>query len=314
MEAEHVEGPLKRAQAAAGDDRAAVRLERTRDDVEIRSEFLDGCVGRRVADRLAERHHMVELARRLGEARVHAGDRSPVGLVAPGERRIGGAVGQRIELGADPDERRGQRQDAAELVQLVEIIAERPGALLPHRLVQHLGGDERIAVAVAADPRANAQERRDRPVAALVPEGIEPVLDRAIEARQLLEEGVVVIGEAVGDLVDHLQPRLAQHVGAPEDDDAAPEPLLVERQLLRIAQRPVALVEQLGDFELAGERALAADFGRVGGQHRAHQRGIEKVASRPGSTPASPMCWKAKASEPGRGAERRIACARLRRM
>ena len=219
---------------------------------------------------------MVEFARRLGEARIHAGDRAPVGLVAPGERGIGGAVGQRVELGADPDERRGQRQDAAELVQLVEIIAERAGALLPHRLVQHLGGDERVAVAVAADPRADAQEGRDRPLAALVPEGVEPVLDRAVEARQLLEEGVVVIGEAVGDLVDHLQPRLAQHVGAPEDDDAAPEPLLVERQLLRVAQRPVALVEQLGDLEFAGERALAPHFGRVGGQHRAHQRGIEK--------------------------------------
>ena len=39
-------------------------------------------------------------------------------------------------------------------------------------------------------------------------------------------------------------------------------------------------VEQLGDLQFAGERALAAHFGRVRGQHRAHQRAVEKGAER----------------------------------
>ena len=84
MEAEHVEGAPQRPQPTAGDDRAAVRPQRGVDHVEIGREFLDASVGRRVADRLAERHHMVELARGPGEARIHAGDRAPVGLVARG--------------------------------------------------------------------------------------------------------------------------------------------------------------------------------------------------------------------------------------
>ena len=57
------------------------------------------------------------------------------------------------------------------------------------------------------------------------------VLDRAVDARQLAEERVVVIGEAVGDLVDHPEPRQPQHVGAPEDEDHAAQLLVVARQL-----------------------------------------------------------------------------------
>ena len=60
----------------------------------------------------------------------------------------------------------------------------------------------------------------------------------------------------------------------------APEPLLVERQLRLVAGRAFALVEQFRDLELAGQRALAPHFGRMGGQHRAHQRAIEEVGER----------------------------------
>src|SRR5208337_1291299 len=127
-----------------------------------------------------------------------------------------------------------------------------------------VGGDERIAVAVAADPRSDAEERGNGLRAALAIEGVERVLDRAVEARQLAEKRVVVIGEAVEDLVDHLQAGLAQHVGAPENEYGASQALLVERELRRLAE-PVALVEVSGDVELARQRALAAHFGRMGG-------------------------------------------------
>ena len=248
------------------------------DHVEIGRELLDAPVAGQVGDRLAQRHDMVEVPRRPGEPGIHAGDRAPIGLAAPRQGRVAGVVGERVQLRADPDESRVERQDAAELVQLVEIIGERPGALLPHRLLQHLGGDKRVAVAVAADPRADLKERRDRLLEPLSAERVEFVLDRAVEARQLAEEGVVVIGEAVGDLVDHFQPRLAQHVGAPEDKDAAPELLLVERELGLVAVGAIALVQKLCDLELSCQRALAPDLGRMGGQHRAHQRAVEEGA------------------------------------
>ena len=44
----------------------------------------------------------------------------------------------------------------------------------------------------------------------------------------------------------------------------------------------VALVEKVGDLEFADERALASHFGRVGGEHRAHQRAVKECADRLG--------------------------------
>ena len=147
-------------------------------------------------------------------------------------------------------------------------------------------------------------------------ERVERVLDRAIEPRQLAEERVVVIGEAVGDLVDDLEPRLAQHVGAPEDEHRAPELLLVARELGRVALRAVALVEQVGDLEFAGERALAPDLGRVGGEDRAHERAVEeRRASASGVDARAPRVLEARRrASPGAAPSRRITCARLRRM
>ena len=94
------------------------------------------------------------------------------------------------------------------------------------------------------------------------------------------KERVVVIGKAVGDFVDHLQPRLPQHVGAPQDEDGAPELLLVARQFDLVALMALARVEQRGDLQFARQGGLAPDLGRVGGEHRADQRVVEERAQR----------------------------------
>ena len=46
-------------------------------------------------------------------------------------------------------------------MKLIEIEAQRPRALHAQRLAQHVGVDERIAVAVAADPAPDPQKGRD---------------------------------------------------------------------------------------------------------------------------------------------------------
>ena len=168
-------------------------------------------------------------------------------------------------------------------MQFVEIILQRARALQPHRLAEHFGGDIGVAVAIAADPGADAQERGD----ALVRIGGVParefVLDGAIEARQFAEERVVVIGEAVCDLVDDAQPRLTQHVGAPQQQHGAAQLLFRAREFGVIALLALARVEQRGDFEFAHQRALAPHFGGMGGEHRADQRAVEEIAQRPGA-------------------------------
>ena len=115
----------------------------------------------------------------LASARIDAGDRAAIGLVWRAAARSVERSASAASSVVHPHQRRAERQFAAEFVQLLEIMAERARALQPHRLAQHLGGDERVAVAVAADPRADAQERvnRGRPRASAPAR--EFVLDRA---------------------------------------------------------------------------------------------------------------------------------------
>ena len=99
---------------------------------------------------------------------------------------------------------------------LVQVEAAGRGSLCSRkRLAQHLGGDEGIAVAVAADPAADAQERGQLGVAPGRVGRRELVFERRIEARQLAQERGVVIGEAVRDLVEDSQPGPAQDAGLP---------------------------------------------------------------------------------------------------
>ncbi len=90
---------------------------------------------------------------------------------------------------------------------------------------------------------------------------------------------MVIVGEAVQHLVDDLELCLAQEIGAPEDEDRTSQLFLVGGELGRI-DGAIALVEQFGDLQFAQPRALPPDFGRMGGEHRAHHRVIEKLCER----------------------------------
>ena len=79
---------------------------------------------------------------------------------------------------------------------------------------------------------------------------------------------MVVVGEPVGDLVDHPQARAAQQAGLPQGEHGAAQRPAVGRELLRRELDAVALVEQPRDLHLAVDRALAADLGRMRRQHR----------------------------------------------
>src|ERR1700733_829029 len=280
MKAEYVHSALQGAQPPASDDAGVGLLQRERDGCKVGAEFRCGRIRRTIDDRPTKGDDMVKLARRLSEARIHSGDGASIGFLTPRGGGIVGRVGKRRKFLTHRGEIGGKRQFGAQLVQFVQIVADRSGALQPHRLVQHVGGDERIAVPVATDPRPDAEERADRLRPRLAGHRVESVLDRAVEARQLMEERIVVEREGVGDLVDDLKLRLAQEVRAPEDEHGPPKPFLVERKLILVAACAFALVEQFRDLEFPSERALAPDFGRMGGKHWAYQRVIEEVGER----------------------------------
>ena len=75
-------------------------------------------------------------------------------------------------------------------------MSERHGGLRADRVVEHRRGDERIAVAVAADPRTHAEERRQAPRGIERERGAQLRFERRVEPGHLGEEGVAVVRRA----------------------------------------------------------------------------------------------------------------------
>ena len=98
-----------------------------------------------------------------------------------------------------------------------------------------------------------------------------------VEPRQFGEEGFLEIGDAVLDLVDHLEAHRAQHARLPQRQDGIGDALVVFCLLFRRHLQAFALVEQAGEIAMIADQALALDFGRVRGEHRRQQRVGEEV-------------------------------------
>ena len=173
---------------------------------------------------------------------------------------VAGALGELAQLGRHLHQQRRHRQLAAQLVHLGQVEAQHRLALARQRHAQGRGADVRVAVAVAADPVAHAEERRDLE-AGQVP------FDLRIELRDLAQEGALVVAERVVDLVGDAQLGGAQQAGLPQLRDAGAQRGLVLGALGLVVQA-VAPADQLGHRALGVQHALALHLGRVRGQHR----------------------------------------------
>ena len=189
--------------------------------------------------------------------------------------------GQCQQLGSDLDQQVGERQLAAQFVDFVEIVLQRRRRLQAQGFGEDFGSDEGIAVAVAADPGADAEEGRQCPDLFRV--ALLQLLRRLdVEARQFGEEGFLEIGNPVLDLVDHLQPHRAQHPRLPQGQDRIGQRQVVLGFLFRRQLHPLAAVEQAFEFAVVADQALALHLGRVRGEHRGDQRMREEVGNRLG--------------------------------
>ena len=184
-------------------------------------------------------------------------------------RGVAGRLGERVERVVGGHPRRAHAQLGAELVRLDEVVLEHRGGLPGGGVEERVGGDERVAVAIAADPTADVQERRDGQRRAAVGEQI---LEIAHQARQLGEERAPMVVEAVVDLVDHRDPLRAQQPRAPHRENGAAQRLIGARRVRRREGRVIPFGEERGDLALAVEDALALHLGRVGGEHRGDMR------------------------------------------
>ena len=166
---------------------------------------------------------------------------------------------------------------------LRQVVAQRGLALPRQRGGERPGADEGIAVAVAADPVAHAEEGRDL-------EARQGLLDLAVELGNLRQEGGAVVAERVLDLVVDGELGLAQHPRLPELGDAGADQRLVACRA-RARQLGRARRQQLGDRPLGVEDALPLHLGRVGGEHRRDPGVLE----RPGDA-STPMPRRASRS------------------
>ncbi len=152
VEAEHARGVAQPAQAAARDQRRLVTDQRVVDHVEVAHELFGVAVGVGVTDRLPQRLVLVQRARGDRQAGVDAGQRAAVQLVLAVRRLVRRGGGQYAQFVADVVQQRGRRQVGVEDVYLGQVVIERLGRLHAQRRAQHVGGDEGVAIAVAADP------------------------------------------------------------------------------------------------------------------------------------------------------------------
>ncbi len=138
--------------------------------------------------------------------------------------------------------------------------------------VHRLGGDEGIAVAVAADPAADAQEAR----------GTLPQLGlpARIKFRHDGQEDVAQIGQRIVDLVGDEQFFGAQRARLPQQHDLPPDRILDDIALGRLVGAGIAQQHQLGDAVLVVEHRLAPHLGRMRGEHRRDERRAQQGRDR----------------------------------
>ena len=183
------------------------------ENIEIGLEFSDVGIGRGFADR-CPRGLDLEPRGGSGEPGKDAGYRQAIGLAAAMRRLVGRALGQRAQILGDIGQMRRERQLGAKHMQFVKVETNDPAGLHLQRAAHHFGGHERIAVAVAADPASHLQEGCQLALGAPLAL-VQAIFEPAMQPGNLIQEGVVVERQAVGDLVEHGEPGAAQQVGLP---------------------------------------------------------------------------------------------------
>ena len=195
---------------------------------------------------------------RSGEPRIDPDQGAAIGFVGAMRIAVARGVRQFIELRRAIDQHARHRQFAAEQVNLGQVMAQNRLGMGLDRNFERVRIDVRIAVAVAADPVAHAEERRHR--------APEPLFEIGVKRGNIADEGRVVISQRVVDLVAHRKARRAQDACLPELGHARIELRLVFAQI-GLGPTGFARGQQVGDSAFGVERAAALHLGRMRRQH-----------------------------------------------
>ena len=193
---------------------------------------------------------------------------APVRFV--GARGLVARVGQRRQLVADVNQPRRHRQFLLERGDFGEVVRERGVGSAGGGQPDDVGGDVRVAVAVAADPGPGPQDRLLEQVG-VRPAGPQRRPHLGVDLRDDLEERRRVIAQSRLDLVLNLQPGQPDQCGLPERQDVAAQFGFDVAAVVGVRMAMQAQPHQLGDAVLGVEDGAATGFGRMRGDHRRHQ-------------------------------------------
>ncbi len=278
MEPEHLDRTDQAAHATARDAGSSVRFQGRAHDVQVGKQCVRTGIGRRRCRRIVRRSPRREGSRR--EASEHPSERAAVGLVDAVLRAVGRGIRQCEQFVAHPHESPRHAQFGRKLANLGKIVLQGECAVALEGVEHGVAIDARVA-AVAADPAAYAQQRRQAYLGAS--RGREQVLDVRVQLRHFLQEGVAIVREPVLDLVEHGEPHRAQDARLPQRRDDASQRLVRLLAFAAGGRVPVPFGEEPSDLALTIEDAATLHLGRVGGeygadQHRA-QGGLDLLAA-----------------------------------
>jgi hypothetical protein len=289
IKAEALRQPDQIGQFAVGDRTVAVRDQGIADQVQVFEKRLLGWIApernqRRLGMPFGPRPRLLVV---VPQAVIHQEQLAPIRFLGVLAGRVGeqGAhlSGVRVQTGGEHRRRFHQRAGISEMpVQLLDppqVFAQDFLGLQAHRQGGGFRRDERVAVAVAADPRTEPQQARnaDRRLAALVAvHGVQRPLQVAIEHRQRLENGLAEVVQTILDLVAHLRLEAAHLVGFPQDLNLATQRFDHLVPLVRIQRRIVELTVGYKHPPLRAQQDPAFGLGGMGGEHRRKAKLIEQ--------------------------------------
>ncbi len=305
MQAEGAHLQDQRIDQRARDAHAAIRSQRGAQRLQIVDEILHRAVGRQrlrqlvLAARQRVGHHGQSDARssmrfarflqRALDARLEADDEAAVVLelvLRAEDLRLGrvhlrdvGAQALQQRVAHRPLLRAGGEQ-VDDLVELALVVEQQMAAGQLQRIARDFGRDEGIAVAVAADPRAEAQhlgqlERIDLELVGRA----KGRGDFAIELGQRVEDGDVVVVEAHLDFVVNGGPARAHLVGLPEAGDLGENKFLEARHVLFGNGNAVERLEKLADAAALEHHGAARDLSGMRGEDRHDEHAAQPVQS-----------------------------------
>ncbi|MFO0909923.1 MAG: hypothetical protein U0794_16505 [Isosphaeraceae bacterium] len=171
-----------------------------------------------------------------------------------------------------------------EVVEEFSVVGEESQLLLPHGFQSDPRSDGRMSVAIAADPRPEAQERRNFP-ASVGKDPFEAILDLAIEPGYDVEEAPLDELGPLSDLVDDCGPGRPDRVGEPERLD-----LLGNRRedVVALTGKGAALfqlIEAAGDLGKFFEDGSTTRLARMRCEDRTDHRAFEMLGNLLGVDP-----------------------------